>query len=202
MVLLRTAGVLKEVRRGAVARLGCGGCVVLCCESLASLYRGGCKQESTAGKLEEWTVSHPLSCLLAVYSSMGLVSLASWAVFSGFRFCGFCNPFLGTVRGGTGVCSSLTLWRVRVEVRDVGACVVRLGSHVVALVFRELLCLGGCVPRVCFRIVLDFAGFVGVVFGLTQSSSAFPVVGVPTTLAGESDGYHTHEDGTEEDAQE
>ncbi|MQM19094.1 hypothetical protein Taro_052094 [Colocasia esculenta] len=31
-----------------------------------------------------------------------------------------------------------------VEVRDVGACVVRLWSHVVAPVFRELLCLSGC----------------------------------------------------------
>ncbi|MQM15646.1 hypothetical protein Taro_048596 [Colocasia esculenta] len=34
-----------------------------------------------------------------------------------------------------------------VEVRDVGTCVVRLWSHMVAPVFRELLCLGGCVPR-------------------------------------------------------
>ncbi|MQL85800.1 hypothetical protein Taro_018328 [Colocasia esculenta] len=25
----------------------------------------------------------------------------------------FCNPFLSVVRGGTGRCSSLTLWRVR-----------------------------------------------------------------------------------------
>ncbi|MQL92448.1 hypothetical protein Taro_025066 [Colocasia esculenta] len=29
-----------------------------------------------------------------------------------------------------------------------GACVVRLWYHVVAPVFRELLCLGGCVPRI------------------------------------------------------
>ncbi|MQM10670.1 hypothetical protein Taro_043568 [Colocasia esculenta] len=102
--------------------------------------------------------------------------------------CCFGNPFLGAVRGGTGVCSSLTSWCVRgagwfclwaldlvevcggracgetvlltwllgvsrgdtwfslpnlVEVQDVGACVVRLWSHVVAVVFRELLCLGG-----------------------------------------------------------
>ncbi|MQM12227.1 hypothetical protein Taro_045141 [Colocasia esculenta] len=35
-----------------------------------------------------------------------------------------------------------------VEVRDVGARVVRLGSHVVSPVFHELLCLGGCVPGV------------------------------------------------------
>ncbi|MQL95220.1 hypothetical protein Taro_027881 [Colocasia esculenta] len=60
-----------------------------------------------------------------------------------------------------------------VEVWDVGACVVRLWSHMVAPVFRELLCLGGCMPRcacrgVCFRIMLDSAGSVGVVFGLTR----------------------------------
>ncbi|MQL84301.1 hypothetical protein Taro_016810 [Colocasia esculenta] len=34
-----------------------------------------------------------------------------------------------------------------VEVRDVGAYVVRLWSHVVGPMFREPLCLGGCVPR-------------------------------------------------------
>ncbi|MQL92628.1 hypothetical protein Taro_025256, partial [Colocasia esculenta] len=55
-----------------------------------------------------------------------------------------------------------------VEVRDVGACVMRLWSHVVAPVFRELLCLGGCVPSCCFRIVFDSTGFAGVVFGLTR----------------------------------
>ncbi|MQL67798.1 hypothetical protein Taro_000003 [Colocasia esculenta] len=48
-----------------------------------------------------------------------------------------------------------------------GACVVRLWSHVVALVFSELLCLGGCVPRCCFRIVFDSASSAGVVFGPT-----------------------------------
>ncbi|MQM14126.1 hypothetical protein Taro_047056 [Colocasia esculenta] len=53
------------------------------------------------------------------------------------------------------------------EVRDVGACVVRLWSHVVAPVFHELLCLGGCVPRYCFRIVFDSTGSVGVMFGST-----------------------------------
>ncbi|MQL94780.1 hypothetical protein Taro_027442, partial [Colocasia esculenta] len=131
-------------------------------------------------------------------SSVGLVGFASWAVFSALRVlsgclvrapdCCFGNPFLGAVRGGTGVCSSLTSWHVKgagwfclwalylvevlggracgetviltwllgvshgdtwlflpdlVEVRDVGACVVRLWSHVVAPVFRELLCLDG-----------------------------------------------------------
>ncbi|MQM11991.1 hypothetical protein Taro_044904, partial [Colocasia esculenta] len=71
--------------------------------------------------------------------------------------CCFGNPFLGAVHGGTGVCSSLTSWRVQgpgwlclwaldlvelflpdlLEVWDVGACVVRLGSHVVAPGFRR-----------------------------------------------------------------
>ncbi|MQL80887.1 hypothetical protein Taro_013333, partial [Colocasia esculenta] len=86
--------------------------------------------------------------------------------------------------GATPGCSFLDL----VEVQDVSACVVRLWSLVVAPVFRELLCLGGCVPRVCFRILLlwpnpgcgswccsscfcivfDSAGFAGVVFDLTR----------------------------------
>ncbi|MQL81476.1 hypothetical protein Taro_013938, partial [Colocasia esculenta] len=44
-----------------------------------------------------------------------------------------------------------------VEVRDVGSCVVRLWSHVVAPVFRELLCLGGCVLRVVLLpLLLEF----------------------------------------------
>ncbi|MQL91151.1 hypothetical protein Taro_023762 [Colocasia esculenta] len=47
-------------------------------------------------------------------------------------------------------CSVPTLWRFGM----LGACVMRLWSHGVALVFCELLCLGGCMPRVCFRIVL------------------------------------------------
>ncbi|MQL72340.1 hypothetical protein Taro_004674 [Colocasia esculenta] len=100
---------------------------------------------------------------------------------------GLARPFLGAVHGGTVGCSSLTSCSVRglewfclwapdlvelffpdlVEVWDVGACVVRLWSHVVAPVFRKLLCLGGCVPRCCFRIVFDSAGSAGVVFGPT-----------------------------------
>ncbi|MQM02955.1 hypothetical protein Taro_035727 [Colocasia esculenta] len=99
----------------------------------------------------------------------------------------FCNSFLGAVHGGTGRCSSLTSWSVRgagwfclwaldlvklflpdlVEVQDVGACVVRLWSHVVALVFHELLCLSGCMPRCLLPHVFDSAGSAGVVFGLT-----------------------------------
>ncbi|MQL80354.1 hypothetical protein Taro_012802 [Colocasia esculenta] len=53
------------------------------------------------------------------------------------------------------------------RVWDVGACVMRLGSHLVAPVFRELLCLGGCVLRFCFHIAFDSAGSTGVVFGPT-----------------------------------
>ncbi|MQL74401.1 hypothetical protein Taro_006757 [Colocasia esculenta] len=45
---------------------------------------------------------------------------------------------------------------------------MRLWSHLAAPVFRELLCLGWCVPSCCFSIVLDSAGSVGVVFGLTR----------------------------------
>ncbi|MQL85081.1 hypothetical protein Taro_017598, partial [Colocasia esculenta] len=36
------------------------------------------------------------------------------------------------------------------------------------VVFHELLCLDGFVPRCCFRIVFDSAGSAGVVFGLTR----------------------------------
>ncbi|MQM15103.1 hypothetical protein Taro_048039 [Colocasia esculenta] len=71
-----------------------------------------------------------------------------------------CLVSLGMTLG----CSFPTSWRSGMF----GACVVRLWSHVVAPVFRELLCLGGCVPRVCFRIVFDSAGSAGVVFGLTR----------------------------------
>ncbi|MQL80607.1 hypothetical protein Taro_013062, partial [Colocasia esculenta] len=94
--------------------------------------------------------------------------------------CCFGNPFLGAIRGGTVGCSSffpnlVACPRCRmlflpnlVEVQDVGACVVRLGFHVVAPVFRKLLCLGECVPRCGFRNVFDSAGSAGVVFGLTR----------------------------------
>ncbi|MQM15457.1 hypothetical protein Taro_048401 [Colocasia esculenta] len=62
---------------------------------------------------------------------------------------------------GHSACGPSTLWRSEVAVRgvrDVGACVVRLWSHVVALVFRELRCLS--------RVVL------------------LSLVGVPAALAG------------------
>ncbi|MQM19017.1 hypothetical protein Taro_052017 [Colocasia esculenta] len=68
---------------------------------------------------------------------------------------------------------------VSLMVRDVGACVVRLWSHAVALVFRELLCLDR--SRVwpdpgCGRGVSLFRCFV--------SSFASTVVGVLAPLAG------------------
>ncbi|MQM11161.1 hypothetical protein Taro_044065, partial [Colocasia esculenta] len=58
------------------------------------------------------------------------------------------------VQGGSAY-GTPTLWRYEVVVPvDVGACAVRLWSHMVAPVFRELRCLGGCVPRICFHVVL------------------------------------------------
>ncbi|MQM13119.1 hypothetical protein Taro_046041 [Colocasia esculenta] len=64
-----------------------------------------------------------------------------------------------------------------VEVLDVGClCSETLVSRGCSDV-PWLLCLGGCVPRVCFRIVFDSAGSAGVVFGPT-------LVVVPTALDG------------------
>ncbi|MQL93996.1 hypothetical protein Taro_026644 [Colocasia esculenta] len=52
-------------------------------------------------------------CSLAVSSSVGLASLASWVVLSGCRVltpdCCFYNPFLGSIRGGTGQEANLML---------------------------------------------------------------------------------------------
>ncbi|MQM11887.1 hypothetical protein Taro_044798 [Colocasia esculenta] len=90
----------------------------------------------------------------------------------------FCKPFLGAVYGGTGVCSSLASWRARgpgwfylwalnlaelflpdlVEVCDVGSCVMRLWSHVVARRVHA---------ESCFRFMFDSAGSAGVVFDPT-----------------------------------
>ncbi|MQL91530.1 hypothetical protein Taro_024144 [Colocasia esculenta] len=63
--------------------------------------------------------------------------------------CCFGNPFLGTVRGGTVGCSSLTSWRVR------GAGCFCLWALDLVEVFASALCS-------------DFAGSAGVVFGLTR----------------------------------
>ncbi|MQL96371.1 hypothetical protein Taro_029043 [Colocasia esculenta] len=84
-------------------------------------------------------------------------------------------------------CSFPTSWRSGM----LGACVVRLWSHVVAPVFRELLCLGKCVPRCCFHFVFDSTGSAGVVFGPTLVAGrgitlfrCFVVLCIPATLAG------------------
>ncbi|MQL94420.1 hypothetical protein Taro_027080 [Colocasia esculenta] len=60
-------------------------------------------------------------------------------------------------------CFFPTSWRSRM----LGACVVRLWSHVVAPVFHKLLCLGRCVLRLLPH-VFDSAGSAGVIFGLTR----------------------------------
>ncbi|MQL77210.1 hypothetical protein Taro_009615 [Colocasia esculenta] len=62
-----------------------------------------------------------------------------------------------------------------VEVRDVGACILRLWSLVVAPVFRELLCLSKCVLRVCFRMSLTL---------LVLRVVLLPLVGVLVALVG------------------
>ncbi|MQL89964.1 hypothetical protein Taro_022543 [Colocasia esculenta] len=96
--LPRSALVLEprgEVRRGAVVRRDCDVCgCVHGCDSLASLYRGGYRQESAAGVQEGWTIGFLVvlvyndGCSLAMSSSVGLVGLASWALFSGFHSAG------------------------------------------------------------------------------------------------------------------
>ncbi|MQL81726.1 hypothetical protein Taro_014193 [Colocasia esculenta] len=79
---------------------------------------------------------------------------------------------MSEVQGGS-ACGPSTLWRSEVAVpvvRDVGACVVRLWSHVAAPMFRELLWLGGCVPSFA-------SAFVGVPTALAVKGlvSTFPV---------------------------
>ncbi|MQL79587.1 hypothetical protein Taro_012032, partial [Colocasia esculenta] len=143
--LLAGSGLLRWLRRGAVARPGCGGC--------------GC----SLLWLASLTLPHPTA--VSVTRSLALFVVAP-------------------------VCSSLTSWHTvlltwllsvytwlflpnLVEVRNVGGCVVRLWSHVVAPVFCELLCLGGCVPRVASALCLT-----------PQSSFASAFVGVLAALAG------------------
>ncbi|MQM20246.1 hypothetical protein Taro_053264 [Colocasia esculenta] len=117
------------------------GCVVLGCGSLASLYLGSLVALA-------YTVVVAWPCLVSV-GSVGHPTAVSVAH----------SLVLSVVAP---VCSSLNSWRVQspgwfclwaldlVEVWDVGACVVRFGSHVVALVFRELLVSAGAcrVPAV------------------------------------------------------
>ncbi|MQM12581.1 hypothetical protein Taro_045500, partial [Colocasia esculenta] len=90
--------------------------------------------------------------------------------------CYLCNPFLGAVRGGTGVCSSLTSWRVR------GSWWFCLWDLNLEEVWGSRGCDSGLMwllrcsesffsRRVraegCFRIVFDSAGSAGVVSGPT-----------------------------------
>ncbi|MQL70419.1 hypothetical protein Taro_002743 [Colocasia esculenta] len=149
----------REVRRGATARLGCGGCVVLCCDSLASLYG---EVVGRSQQLVSWRSR--LCALLLATCGVGLVALVVTVFHSGTEigflvalactvvtpnYC-FGNPFLSAVHCGTVGCSSLTSW----SVRGVGWFCLWTLNLVEDLVFRELLCLGRCVPRVCFHIVL------------------------------------------------
>ncbi|MQM06936.1 hypothetical protein Taro_039769 [Colocasia esculenta] len=116
--------------------------VVLCCGSLASPYRGDWCKQLTAVSVTRSLVSSMVAPECG--RACGETVLLTWLI--------------GVSRGDT--------WLFLpdlVEVRDVGACVLRLWSYVVAPVFRELLCLGGCVPRCCFRIEFDFAGSAGVI---------------------------------------
>ncbi|MQL68253.1 hypothetical protein Taro_000551 [Colocasia esculenta] len=165
-VLLRAAGVLK--RSSGADRL-----VLL----TASLYVGS-RATEVKGK-SQWLASKRggLCVPLLAACSSGLVALAVtvFHAVSEFGFlvalactvvvlsgclvqapnCCFGNSFLGAVCGGTGVCSDTWLFLPDlVEVRDVGVCVVRLWSHVVAPVFCVFLCLGGCVPRVASALCL------------------------------------------------
>ncbi|MQL73401.1 hypothetical protein Taro_005761 [Colocasia esculenta] len=175
----------REVKRGAAAWSSCVGGCVLYCGSLASLYRGCCRQKSVAGEREGWTVCPSVSCLWRWFGCTCGVG-ASHVVSNGFRSAGSLgvlgrHPTTGSVtRGRTCGETLLLTWLLGVsrgdtwlflpdlvEVWDVGACVVRLWCHVVALVFRELLFLGGCVPRCYFRIVFDSAILERVVSDLT-----------------------------------
>ncbi|MQL95912.1 hypothetical protein Taro_028575 [Colocasia esculenta] len=76
----------------------------------------------------------------------GVVSQLGRAVVVRAPDCWFCNPFLGAVLDGTGIVSCGDTWLFLpdlVEVWDVGACVVRLWSHVGSSVFRELFVSAG-----------------------------------------------------------
>ncbi|MQM22977.1 hypothetical protein Taro_056037, partial [Colocasia esculenta] len=126
---------------------------------------------------------------LAVSSSVGLVVLASSAVFSAFRSAGslgvpwwlclwaldlgggprwpcLCETFLLTWLLGVSRGDTWLFLPKLVDVRDVGACVVRIWSHAVAPVFRELFCLGGSflllwLVRDCHVVVLGMGPQLG-----------------------------------------
>ncbi|MQL99006.1 hypothetical protein Taro_031724 [Colocasia esculenta] len=149
----------------------------------------GVEQESVVGELEDGQC-----VLLLAACGSGLVALAVTEFLTLFPMASVLRVLSGCLSGSA--CGPSTLWRFEVAVPMVrrsfshgcsvslvvtpgcsfptswrsgmlGACVVRLWSHVVASVFCELLCLSGCMPRCCFHIVFDSAGSVGVMFGLT-----------------------------------
>ncbi|MQM08476.1 hypothetical protein Taro_041333, partial [Colocasia esculenta] len=81
-----TSGVVLQLGRSAVV-CGC----VLGCDSLASLYRGGCRRESAAGVLEAW-----MGCFHILFDSAGSagVVLGLTLVFC-FRFVGVPTALAG-----------------------------------------------------------------------------------------------------------
>ncbi|MQM09357.1 hypothetical protein Taro_042223 [Colocasia esculenta] len=129
--------------------------------------------DNPPGGLQE--VCHPCLCLLACLDYKSAVSFACGGCPALPDYC-FRNLFLGVVRGGTGVCGSLTSWRFRgpgcfylwastLWRSEVAILVVRHPSHVVAR------CRSWSVPRVdstscltplvlqgsfCFHFSLEF----------------------------------------------
>ncbi|MQM23768.1 hypothetical protein Taro_056838, partial [Colocasia esculenta] len=161
------SGVGPQLGRAAVV-CGC----VLGCGSLASLYRGGCRQESAAGELEEWTVCPPLSCLwwwLVCSCVTVFLTLFPRMVSHSPSLHGGCSLAVSSSVGlGCSACGTSTWWRYEVVVPVVGRCFSR-GCSV------SLVVTPGCsflTSWSFFRMCFDSAGFAGVMFGLTQSSFA------------------------------
>ncbi|MQM01590.1 hypothetical protein Taro_034348 [Colocasia esculenta] len=113
--------------------------------------------------------------LLAASSGGGLVALTvmefltfmiSWGALGGHptAIFGAC-PLVPSVVAPTSVyfpdLMACPRSRAVMLVWEVGACIMRLWSHVVAPVFRELLGLGGCVPRFASAFVGVPAALVG-----------------------------------------
>ncbi|MQM10166.1 hypothetical protein Taro_043046 [Colocasia esculenta] len=160
--VLQAAGILKQVRRGAAALPGCSGCVVLCCDSLASLYQGGCRQESATA----CTVVVAWSCLVSV----GLVGLTLLAVLSGFRSAGSLGVSSGVCRGVASVlCLSPLVLRESFCFRLLEFLLLWLvasspaGSECVAAAAGGVCCeCGCCFARAAVGFVLRLRIYVGV----------------------------------------
>ncbi|MQM21810.1 hypothetical protein Taro_054855 [Colocasia esculenta] len=161
---------------------------------------GGGRAQATDSERHPSVVSVTRSLVPSVVAPECVVSLTSWCVQGPGWFCLWALDLVEVevaVPGGetsfslcclvspgvTPGCSFPTSRRSGM----LGACVMRLWSHLVTPVFHELLCLGGCVPRGCFRIVL-LSPDPGC--GSWHCSSCFrivvllPLVGVPAALAG------------------